>query len=335
MACMLSSCSRLSSNNQSYSSLGKQKGVCWVGGRQPVSKSDFDQLMKCGVTWISQTPFGWQSDLSSPVIEFQNDSEHMWWGESASGITRTTELAKAEGIEVLLKPHIWTRNGWPGDINMKSESDWKKWFQQYTKFIVNYANLAEQLHVKILCVGTELHFASKREGDWRALIDTVRQVYHGQLTYAANFNEEYEHIKFWDALDFIGIQSYFPLAQKEDAELADLIAAWDLHLKSIERTQASFSKPVIFTEIGYKSTNDTAIEPWRWPQKDDMDQASTAMQAKCYEAFFQTAWKREWLVGAYFWKWYPHNDSRMMEVDFSPQGKEAEHVMAKWFTKED
>ena len=38
----------------------KQQGVCWVGLPQVVTDSQIVQIRKIGVSWISQTPFGWQ-----------------------------------------------------------------------------------------------------------------------------------------------------------------------------------------------------------------------------------------------------------------------------------
>ena len=90
---------------------------------------------------------------------------------------------------------------------------------------------------------------------------------------------------------------------------------------------------MLFTEIGYKSTNDAAIEPWKWPQDNRAATPSTETQARCYEAFFKTAWQKEWLAGAYFWKWYPHDSHRVSEIDFTPQGKPAEKVLLENFKK--
>jgi hypothetical protein len=65
------------------------------------------------------------------------------------------------------------------------------------------------------CINT-----TEREDEWRALISNIRKVYSGKLIYAANFHEEYEHVKFWDALDYIGVQAYFSLAIKQEGNVA-------------------------------------------------------------------------------------------------------------------
>lgn len=315
-----------------YVLAGKQKGVCWVGGRNPVTQIQFETLKRNGVTWISQTPFGWQRGVSDPVIEFEKVGARIMWGESAEGLRVTTELANSNGVEVLLKPHLWARNGWPGDIRMQNETEWEVWFGHYREFILYYARFAEACHIPIFCIGTELHHATRYETPWRNLIGEIRKVYHGKLTYAANFHQEYEHIQFWDALDYIGIQAYFPLSARDNPGLKELVAAWKGPLLKLERLSDAYKRPVLFTEIGYKSTVDTAAEPWRWPQQSDVVKMSEECQANCYQAFFQAAWDKPWLAGVYFWKWYPHGNSRLQDIDFTPQGKPAEKVMATWFT---
>lgn len=311
----------------------KQKGVCWVAGREVVTDKQITTLVSNNVNWISQTPFGWMRDPNVSSINFQTQTGKIWWGESDEGITKTTELAKKQGIKTMLKPHLWVRQGWPGDVTMKSDTAWQRWFSNYEKFILHYAQLAQKNGIEIFCVGTELQQTTKREAEWRRLIANVRKVYKGKLIYAANFHEEYEHIRFWDALDYIGVQAYFPLAKNQNASLNELVKNWEAPLLAIEKVQKRFNRQVIFTEIGYRSDVDAAIEPWRWPQESAEVKISNEAQANCYEAFFKAVWNKNWMTGTYFWKWYPHGPQRMAAYDFTPQGKPAEKVMAENFKK--
>ncbi len=310
----------------------KQRGVCWVGGRQIVTENQFIPLLKNNIDWISQTPFAWQSSPSDPVITMNTHSNHAWWGESDEGISETTKLARKSNIRTLLKPHLWIRNSWPGEVKMIDDKSWEEWFANYRKFIVHYAQLAETNHIEIFCIGTELSIASSHEQQWRILIQEIRKVYSGKLTYAANFNQEYQNIKFWDALDYIGIQAYFSLAKINNPTTEELISSWSSHLESVEKIHKKYKKPVIFTEIGYRSTEDAAIEPWKWPQENRTAKSSTVTQARCYEAFFKSAWEKQWMAGAYFWKWYPHSTHALHEIDFTPQGKLAEEILFKNFS---
>ncbi|MEP0712007.1 MAG: hypothetical protein ABJC55_08795, partial [Algoriphagus sp.] len=243
-------------------------------------------------------------------------------------IKATFDSSARHGIMNMLKPHIWVRGSWPGEIAMQNEEDWALWFENYQGFILDYARMAQAYQIPMLCVGTELEMTSEREEDWRKVIAEIRKVYSGKLIYAANFTE-FEQVKFWDALDYIGIQAYFPLSTKENPSLSDLKSGWKKALPSIDKVVRKYQKPVMFTEIGYCNTVDAAKEPWVWPSERKETELSEEMQALCYEAFFETAWKESWMAGVFFWKWYP--DGRHRNPDFTPQGKMAEQVMRAYF----
>ncbi|MEO0869721.1 MAG: hypothetical protein AAFY17_15050, partial [Cyanobacteria bacterium J06642_11] len=134
----------------------KQQGVSWVGGRQQVTLEDFSPLVDNHVTWIVQTPFGWQQDYDSPELLLK--TEGAYWGETDTGLEQTTEFAQGLGIQTLLKPHIWltdaTHGKWRTEIEMSSEQDWQTWFANYRQFILHYATFAESHGIPILCIGT-------------------------------------------------------------------------------------------------------------------------------------------------------------------------------------
>src|SRR5690242_14455432 len=192
----------------------RKRGVCLFAGRE-LPADAFDRLAAAHVDWISQTPFGWQRSYDDPEFELAT-SGHVFWGETDGGLAETARAARAHGIRTMLKPHVWLMDmsggHWVGSIRMKSEADWRRWFACYERFIVHYAQLARASGMDALCVGTELEGTSDREADWRRVIAAVRRVYPGPLTYAANWSSEFERVRFWDALDFIGVQAYFPLS---------------------------------------------------------------------------------------------------------------------------
>ncbi len=318
----------------------KQRGVSWVAGGE-ITEADLMPLLQNNVNWIAQNPFGWQQDYNSPTFALATDGRILW-GERDEGIEITTQMARKHGIKTLLKPHIWLRNRndgkWLSDIAMDNEADWQSWFEHYRTFILHYAQLAEKNGIEALSVGAELHATVKlRPDDWRKIIAEVRQVYRGQLTYCANWYQEFEDVKFWDELDFIGIQAYFPLSEKENPTIDELKKGWQAHVEAIEKIRKQYQKPVIFTEIGYRSTADAAIKPWEWLRSSSnvFSEAELQTQASCYEAFFQTFWNKDWFTGAYIWKWFPTSGRgfRRGSDPFTPQNKPAEKVMAKWYGK--
>lgn len=316
----------------------RHRGVSWVGERREVTPDDFDRLVSDGVTWIAQNPFGWQRGLDVPEVLLR--PEGGWWGETDAGLEATQLMARARGIRTLLRPHLYVagpagHGTWIGDIAMKSDEDWRRWFDSYRRFILHYAALAQRTGVDLLCVGAELRATTRtRPDDWRRLIADVRGVYRGPLTYAANW-DEFETITFWDLLDHIGVQAYFPLSGGDRPTVAQLAAAWQPHLSAIEAVSKRHGKPVIFTELGYASEPGATLRPWEWGgrRSDPATPEGLALQSDAYEAFFRAAWSRDWLAGVYFWKWYPGLERHPAPPgrEFSPQNKPAEQVMARWF----
>ncbi len=322
----------------------RHRGVCFVAGPGRPTEEAFDRLAELNVNWISQTPFGWQRGADAPEVILVT-SGRVWWGESDEGLVETARRARLRGIRTVLKPHIWIRdrgNGqWRGTIDFPTGAEWGQWWASYRRFILHYAELAEASGMEALCIGTELRSTVlNRPGEWRRLIADVRAVYRGELTYSANWYREFEEVPFWDALDYIGIQVYFPLADSTGGAvtLASLKAAWAPYVERIEAVQQRVGKPVLFTEVGYRSTADTAAEPWVWRSRAPMD---FELQATCYEAMFQVFWNRPWFAGAHIWKWFPEGSrrfggrrARRRERGFTPQRKPAEEVLARWYRGE-
>lgn len=317
----------------------RQRGVSWVADG-PVTVDDLRPLLTHNVNWISQTPFGWQRGLDSPQIIVATSGRVMW-GESDEGLEATARLARGIGIHTLLKPHLWItgpeHGAWSGDIRMKTPADWAAWFAAYEQFIIHYARLAETTGIEALSVGTELRGTlAGHDSEWRKMITEVRKVFHGKLTYSANWHAEFEEVSFWDLLDTIGVQSYFPLTDTRRPGLDRLLAGWTAPTAAIEQVQKRHGKPVVFTEMGYRSMPDAAIEPWKWPGEFTTVESDFQTQADCYEAFFRNFWDKSWFGGAYIWKWYPRprKPGGRSEMDFTPQNKPAEQVMGRWYRGE-
>lgn len=309
------------------------RGVNWVAGRV-VQPADLERVRRLGATWVAQTPFGWQRSASAPEVVLA--PEHGYWGERDEGLRRTARLAHDAGLRVLLKPHLWVRGpgpSFPGEIVMASETEWRRWFASYRTFLLHYARLAAELEIDGLVVGTELSATVHREADWRRLIAEVRSVYQGDLTYAANWYREVTTVPFWDALDCIGVQGYYPLPVEGEPSTAELVRAWRPHLAELEALSRATGKPVLFTELGYRSAAGATARPWIWPEHGQGESPDPDLQARAYEAFFRAFWHRPWVAGVYIWKWYPDPVRRdePHATGFSPQGKPAEAVLARWF----
>ncbi|MGB3564655.1 MAG: hypothetical protein WBC09_16520 [Thermoanaerobaculia bacterium] len=105
---------------------------------------------------------------------------------------------------------------------------------------------------------------------WRRLIHNVRDVYDGRLTYAANF-DQYEFVGFWDELDLLAINAYFPLRGSYEPDLSRdelatrLEAGWRGVLQRLDEFRRQQGIPrhrVLFSELGYVQRANSTIEPW-------------------------------------------------------------------------
>lgn len=309
-----------------------------LDAREPPTASDLDRLAALGATHITLVPFGFQRTATTPRIRLNTDAG--WYSESDRGIRTLTRQAARRGMGLVLKPHLWVgsyhADGQPRDaIGFATEADWQRWEASYTRFLMHYARLAHTVGADVLVVGTELaRTARERPAFWRELIRRVRTVYAGQLTYAANWYDEYETVPFWDALDYVGVQAYFPLSDAAHPSTEALVQGWDPHVRALRTLAAQVERPVLFTELGYRSARTAAAEPWVWPEGDADARAATAsadalqLQARLYRAFFARFAEADWLAGAAFWKWHPAHSANRPH-GFTPQNKPAETVLRR------
>ncbi len=322
------------------------KGICVEGG-PALLFCHANELVSLGATHISLNPFGWMNGIDQPQVLTRTGSrgnpESRWWGESDEGLLAYTQQAQANGLRVMLRPHIWLRkntnaNGdsvWLGDIWFESEADWAIFEQSYTDYALHYARLAEQGNMEWYSIGAEMTLISTNRPDyWRGLIKQIRAVYSGKLIYSANWYQEVEGITFWDDLDAIGVQAYFPIADEELPSNEELRAGWQPHLAMLKTLAEKTNRPVIFTEIGYKSTTCAAESPWEWEGRGAID---PDFQARCYQVTLDVLKDQPWLQGLYWWKYHvnPCNKlgqlPRRGEGSFTFQGKPATQVLQKVF----
>ena len=238
--------------------------------------------------------------------------------------------AQSKGLHTLLKPQIWMRGSWPGDLEMQNEKDWNLFFQYYQDWMVHYAMMAEIYQFDMLCLGVEFAKATiARPDSWRKLIRRIRQVYSGPITYAANWGEEFEQLSFWDELDFIGLDCYYPLGEGENVSAKQLKTSFAQVLDRVKEVSSTYQKPVLFTEIGFRSVEQTWANPHAEAGGRPVDQNA---QNLCYEIVFESVRNKSFVKGMFWWKWpsyLEHNHSK--SKGFTPNHKLAEGTVEKYF----
>ena len=293
------------------------------------SDQSIRSMAQIGVRCVAIVPTWYQKHHNSTKIEKNTRTP------SDQSLRRAIRKAHEEGMFVMLKPHIdliSDEGNSRSDIGFYSDDDkWKEWFDNYTEFIVHYAKIAQSEGVEFFCVGTELSFAATMTRMWKEqVIPEVRKVFKGQIMYAANW-DEYANVKFWDALDYAGIDAYFPLANKGIPDYEELKQGWRKWIKDIEEWVAKVKKPVVFTECGYASVNTAAVKPW---EENRRSKPNPELQADCYKALMEEFWDKQWFFGVYWWNWntYPGSGG-INNRNFTPQNKPAAEYIKEWYKK--
>ncbi len=270
------------------------------------------ELPKYGVNSIALVPYG-MTRRGSGAIRFGGM-------ERDDDIVQIAQEAHKLGMKVMLKPQIWFPGGFIGDLEFPNEPERSGWFEQYRAFITHHAELAARIQADVFCVGTELSKLSVYDAEWRKIIRYVRKIYKGPLTYAAVQGPEFENLRFWDALDYIGLNNYYPLP--DDLSTAAIVA-------KVEAVQRKFRKPVIFPEAGFASLE----APHRAPWDETRRKLSMEDQARCYEAIFNAFWPKPWFKGMYWWKVGTNGFGGTDDGSHTPWRKPAMEVVKRWYTR--
>ena len=305
----------------------EMKGISYVATNSAIDSTNITPLINVNCNWISQMPFAF-GQVNSTQVSY--DPINQWWGETDIGIITTTQLAKTKGIKTLLKPQLWFSGTYSGAFTLSSENDWLIWENNYRNYILHFAHLADSINIEMFCVGTELKLVvQNRPSFWSNLIDSIRSFYGGKLIYAANW-DDYNLVPFWNKLDYIGIDGYFPISTLTTPPVEEIIKGWTTKLSVIDQYRISQNKDVVFTEIGYKSVDACAYEPWN-PVSTGLN---IQAQANAVRGFLQVFANKAWFKGAFIWKWYPKHESSggNTDKDYTPQNKSTQIILKKAYS---
>jgi len=214
--------------------------------------------------------------------------------------------AKSAGFTVMLRLVLWLDAPWPeSDATLQAlqPSDWAAWFASYGGFVLRYADLAEENGVDIYQFADNLHSTYSRESDYRSLIESLRLRFSGSLLVSTGpwFRNGLDLVRFWDALDYIGICGSFHTAGIVPYEAAIRMTTddvYEVYKASFERevfpTARRFRKQVLCCEAYYQSRVGSTYSPsgipnWGSPTVDYTftQPVSFAEQARGYDAYLR------------------------------------------------
>jgi len=305
-------------------------GISFVASRDSISQKHTAPLVRTNANYVALMPYGFLRNLNSSEVLY--NTKYQWYGEREEGIKQYVNQFRNTGCKIMLKPQLWVGHGeYTGHIKMKSEAEWKILESSYEEFILTFARLAEDLDIESFCIGVEMEsFIKERPDFWFSLIQKVRDAYCGQITYAANW-DDFNDVPFWQAVDYIGINAYFPLTNSKTPSVIEFTSSWQPIKKKIEQLHLRTERPVMFTEYGYRSVDYNGKEPW--VSNKNIKAVNLQAQLNAIKAIYQVFWHEPWFLGGFLWKWHHDHDNVGGEQNdmFTIQNKPSEDWIREFY----
>ena len=226
---------------------------------------------------------------------------------------------------------------WRGQINPTNVD---AWFRATRQFIVHYAQLAQEEGVEAYVVGTELVMmtGSANRARWNAVFDAVRAPLRRPLWSTPPTPPfrptSSRRCRFWDRVDVIGLDALLHAHQPRRPDAwPSCSAAWTSNangeniVAAIQNVSPPTGKPVIFTELGYKSvpganTDALELEPGRALRPH---RAGQLLRRRLHVWSTRTSFMK----GIFWWAW-PVPVPAANDLDYNPRTKPAEAVLRTW-----
>jgi hypothetical protein len=266
--------------------------------------------------------------LEASVESADNPVLHPPTEKNLTALSAGLRKARIADLATVLIPHVVMQDGsWRGHLDLEPGQAFERFFRDYRRFILLAARSAAEHKVALLSLGVEWKAMSSKPSfvdRMRGLAREVRQQYAGLLTYNANWDEA-ETVGFWDAVDLVGLQAYYPLTPTPE-----------LGAKSIALRMQALShrahRRIIILEVGYRASPHPTVEPWLWADAvaSTVDQEA---QARAYRAVLDVWLPLPELQGLLVW--FAPSDLTRPNFEprhgFSPFGKSAEKVIFEAF----
>jgi hypothetical protein len=209
---------------------GLRVGEDWVARRM---ERTLNEITATGATHVTLDSL-WVTEPTAPGIRFDFEASPL-----PADVAALATAAQARTLKIALRPIPCRGPGpdcgyWSGTVF--SVEGWGRWFETYRNFLLYHADLAERIGADMLYVGDySLHpmlpgapeASPDAETQWRALLDEVRQHYHGQLAFTVLLQDAQTTRGmplFGDALDYIDVRWEAPLAASNPASLEEMQA---------------------------------------------------------------------------------------------------------------
>jgi hypothetical protein len=279
---------------------------------------NMQHLKSLGANTVAFVPFIRQPNVKS--CELSTDTDY-----SAVRLKSAIAFAHQAGLKVVLKPQLLVEGGWAGEVESTTEQGWQCWFSAYSSQLVEFAVIARDSNADMLVVGTELHKTEHRT-EWLVLLDAVRNVYRGHLSYVAHDIDDLPGFSALAKVDSVAITYYPKLSTSGVREQMKILSA------QVRAAVEKLQKPFWFAEIGITSRSGALADPWLWPEQMGAGViADPVLQADVLDGWLAEL-AGDWHRGILIWNWYSDvNAGGVLDTDFTIQNKPAENrVSCRW-----
>lgn len=271
---------------------------CWRWGgewAEPEMRALMGTLPEVGANWLAIHPYA----------HVRRETGEVLWrhGDAPEHVVKPIRWARELGLGIMIKPHLsyWGEFAWRGEVGWGGDRvRWERFRRSYREWIVGLAKVAEREGAQLFVVGTELRQTEPMADWWTGLIAEIRASYSGPLTYASNW-DDYARVPFWEQLDYVGVQAYFPLSSAKEPSAEELRTAWQGHAATLAAFSERVGRPVLLAEVGYTNSPEAAARPW----ESRRGPGPTLVQERALRAALETARATPQIHGAFVWKWFP------------------------------
>lgn len=232
---------------------------------------------------------------------------------------------------------------------------WQRWFTNYQRFVLNYADFASQHGINTIIIGgksvspafpngklpngsfsnTPYNFSEQ----WDGLISKIRSRYSGQVGFAIPYSDNLDQLpEFISKVDFLYVEMSSALTDSTTPKVRDMQSRVSSILDNeVYKLYAIYQKPVILS-IDYSALDGSASDCLNLNAScgeilnmstSETLTIDTYEQADVYYSFLQESAARSWIMGLISDGFNP--SVAVQDVSSSVHGKPAMQVLSAFF----
>jgi hypothetical protein len=315
----------------------------------PFFAATFQSIKDINANTAILTPTWTFTSQNPPVLEPVSGKDILW-----QDLIQIAPSARSLGLDLLVFPTVdlgANSNAWWASAS-KDVDWWQSWFDRYREFILNYADLAQQLQAKALILGdpgvtpslpeiSSYPFALTR---WQQLLKEIRTRYKGQITWALSAPGNLSSPpSFLIDVDQLYVLVSAPLGEYKggsDSFIPQIKALFEGDMLSIKN---KFNKQLLVgidypsasgAETGCINAGDSCAPFSQLDPPYTEDIAATVNlqeQVDIYHAFLSVVNESPWVDGFVSRRYYP--PVPLQDKSSSVHGKPAASVLWFWYSK--